>query len=75
MAWKAKTDAGYNAVDFSSSSEAGQGLIDIGLGASRTSNAAIGDWIKFFREVILPLILSLRGLFDGNSAATIAQSI
>lgn len=74
--WKAKTDEGYNAVDrFASSEEAGQGLIDIGLGASRTSNAAIGDWIKFFIEVILPLILSLRDLFDTNSAETIAQSI
>ena len=73
--WKDKTDAGYNAVTFSGPTDAGQGLIDIGLGASRTSNAAIGDWIRFFREVVIPLILSLKDLFDANSATTIAQSI
>ncbi len=73
--WKAKTDAALNAVNFSSADDAGQGVIDIGLGASRTSNAAIGDWIRFFREVLLPLILSLRDLFDANSAVTIAKSI
>ena len=74
-AWKDKTDAALNGVNFTSADDAGQGVIDVGLGASRTSNAAIGDWIKFFIEVILPLILSLRDLFDDNSAATISQSI
>lgn len=75
VGWKAKTDAGYNAVDFSSAADAGQGLIDIGLGASRTSNTAIGDWLKFFIEVILPLILSLIDLLDSDSAVTLIQSM
>ena len=55
--WKDKTDAAHNAVNFSNSTDAGQGVIDRGIGASRTSNAAIGDWLKFFLEVILPWIL------------------
>ncbi len=74
VAWQAKTAAGYKAVDFASAAEAGQGLIDIGLGASRTSNAAIGDWLKFFIEVILPLILSLIDLLDSDSAMTFIPS-
>lgn len=57
--WKDNTQAAYNAdtIEFSNAIEAGQGVIDIGLGASRTSNAAIGVWLKFFLEVILPWIL------------------
>lgn len=79
--WKDKTDAALNAVDFSSAEDAGQGVIDIGLGASRTSNAAIGDWLKFFREVLLPWIvefidgLPAEAFGDANSAVTIAQSV
>lgn len=68
LVWQAKTARVYNAPDpeFSNSTEAGQGLIDIGLGASLTSNAAIGDWRKFFREVLLPWILKF---VDGIPAA------
>lgn len=55
--WKDKTQDAYNAATFPNATAAGQGVIDIGLGASRTSNAAIGDWLKFFIEVILPWIL------------------
>ena len=57
--WKDKTQAAYNAdtINFKNATEAGQGVIDIGLGASRSSNAAIGPWLKFFLEVILPWIL------------------
>ena len=55
--WKDKTDDAHNAVNFSNSTDAGQGVIDRGIGASRTSNAAIGVWLKFFLEVLLPWIL------------------
>ena len=65
-AWKTKTDAALNAVNFSSAEDAGQGVIDIGLGASRSSNAAIGPWLKFFLEVLLPWILKF---IDGLPAS------
>jgi hypothetical protein len=57
--WKDKTQAAYNAdtINFKNATEAGQGVIDIGLGASRSSNAAIGPWLQFFIEVLLPWIL------------------
>ena len=69
-AWKTKTDAALNAVNFSSAEDAGQGVIDIGLGASRSSNAAIGDWLKFFIEVLLPWILQfINGLPASEATA------
>lgn len=57
--WKDKTQAAYNAdtIDFKNATEAGQGVIDIGLGASQSSNAAVGPWLQFFLDVILPWIL------------------
>ncbi len=57
VGWKDKTDEAHNAVNWSNFTDAGQGVIDRGIGASRTSNAAIVDWLKFFLEVILPWIL------------------
>ncbi len=70
--WKDKTDAGYNAVDFENSTGAGQGVIDIGDGASRSSNAALSDiWLKIFLEFILPWILERIGV---DPAVALIQS-
>ena len=78
--WKDKIDAALTAVDFSNAGDAGQGVIDVGIGASRTSNAAIGGWLKFFIEILLPWILKfIDGLpaaaFDSDSTVTLSQSI
>ena len=63
--WQEATQAKYNSVQFTDEQLAGQGLIDIGIGAVRASDNALGDgtFLKFFLEVILPLILELIKLF------------
>ena len=62
--WKKATQGKYNSQQFANAAEAGQGVIDIGLGASRTSQAAIEDWLTEFIEKWLPLILMIIKLFS-----------
>ena len=70
--WKDKTDDGLNAAEFSSSADAGQGIIDVGLGASLSSTAALSDiWLRIFLEFILPWILDLLNL---DPAVALIQS-
>ncbi len=68
--WRQTTQTAYNAQTFGNARDAGQGIIDIGLGATRSSDAAIGDgeFLKFFVEVLLPLIMQLIQLFSPGTA-------
>jgi len=63
--WRNTTRQAYNSKTFANAEEAGQGIIDLGIGATRSSDAAIGDgeFLKFFIEVLLPLIMKLIELF------------
>lgn len=96
QSWRDATRKAYDAAPLNNAQDAGQGDIDIGLGAGRASNLsqeqieeaiattvdvavaavtakAIGDgtFIKFFIEVLLPLLLKLLELF-GDSANAVA---
>jgi len=73
--WKDETDEGYNAVDFQGATGAGQGVIDIGTGASLSSNAALSEfWVRIFMEFILPWILDKLNL-DPAVALTQSQGV
>lgn len=95
--WRDATQAAYNAAPLNTAAEAGQGDIDIGIGAGQASNVsqdqieaalqtgmavvaavvtakAIGDgsFIKFFIEVILPLILMILDMLGDSAIAVTA---
>lgn len=64
--WKSVTDDSWSDdATFADADEAGQGIIDIGLGAGQSSNAAIGDgrFLELFLK-FLPVLLKLLELFD-----------
>ena len=63
--WQSATQAKYNSSTFEDVQEASQGVIDIGIGVGRTSNAAIGDFLKR----LLEFFEFLRKLIDGFGAA------
>ena len=55
--WKESTDERYNGVDFNNAEKAGQGLIDIGIGAGRTRIVArVGEkafsWLRFLTCIL-----------------------
>lgn len=62
--WKDAMTEKLNGISWSSAEDAGQGVIDVGIGAGGTSNAAIGDWLQKFLTEWLPFILRLLEIFS-----------
>ena len=73
--WKSTTDAAYNGETFANALEAGQGLKDIGRGATQSGRGAIGDgtFLKFLIEVLIPLILEIIKLLNPPRASAAAD--